>query len=321
MKRIPSLTTGEDPLARGRRTASASSGRSLIISRPILAASLPPASTATLPSPKRNIGSRRCRRNSCLCRRDARNFGRFAPERGGRACLTRAMKSPSRCSARRRWPGRRKACWRSDSTVAQPSQSCPRRVRTIILGSAELGLAQGVHGRTFVLRVRRRSRPSSICLTEAGIAGGKMGVNDRGIGLVENGLASSHDGRDPYQKRFPMRCREILDAETWKMRTPRYWHATHLLCEFRHRLGQGPGRLSRGQSRSCRRGAATGRRAHALQSFSDTGSRRVSDGEAFPNTLHRVNRMRQLLRRDRGAISFEHMRAAAADDNGAPYAI
>ena len=73
---------------------------------------------------------------------------------------------------------------------------------------------EGVHGRTFVLRVRRRSRPSFICLTEAGIAGGKMGVNDRGIGLVENGLASSHDGRNPYQKPFHVRCREILDAET-----------------------------------------------------------------------------------------------------------
>jgi isopenicillin-N N-acyltransferase-like protein len=42
----------------------------------------------------------------------------------------------------------------------------------------------GVHGRTFVLRARRTKEPSFVCLTEAGIAGGKMGVNECGIGLV-----------------------------------------------------------------------------------------------------------------------------------------
>src|SRR5215467_1650720 len=72
---------------------------------------------------------------------------------------------------------------------------------------------EGVHGRTFVLRARRKGKPSFVCLTEAGIAGGKMGVNECGIGVVENGLASSHDGRNPYQKPFHVRCREVLDVE------------------------------------------------------------------------------------------------------------
>ena len=70
---------------------------------------------------------------------------------------------------------------------------------------------EGVHGRTFVLRARRRDGPSFICLTEAGIAGGKMGVNECGVALVENGLASSHDGRNPYRKPFHVRCREVLE--------------------------------------------------------------------------------------------------------------
>src|SRR4029079_8589759 len=72
---------------------------------------------------------------------------------------------------------------------------------------------EGVHGHTFVLQARRKGQPSFVCLTEAGIAGGKMGVNECGIGLVENGLASSHDGRNPYCKPFHVRCREVLDAE------------------------------------------------------------------------------------------------------------
>ena len=73
---------------------------------------------------------------------------------------------------------------------------------------------EGVHGRTFVLRVERTHAPSFVCLTEAGIAGGKMGVNECGIGLVENGLASSRDGRNPYSKPFHVRCREVLDAQS-----------------------------------------------------------------------------------------------------------
>src|SRR5262249_56034998 len=58
-----------------------------------------------------------------------------------------------------------------------------------------------------------RGEGSLVCMTEAGMAGGKMGVNECGIGLVENGLASSRDGCNPYAKPFHVRCREVLDAE------------------------------------------------------------------------------------------------------------
>ncbi|MCC7228195.1 MAG: hypothetical protein IT507_16055, partial [Burkholderiaceae bacterium] len=64
---------------------------------------------------------------------------------------------------------------------------------------------EGIHQRTLVLRITRKNKPSLICLTEAGIVGGKMGVNECGVGLVENGLASSLDGKNPYQKPFHMR--------------------------------------------------------------------------------------------------------------------
>jgi isopenicillin-N N-acyltransferase-like protein len=40
-----------------------------------------------------------------------------------------------------------------------------------------------------------------------------------------------------------------------------------------------------------------------------------------PNTLYRVDRMRHLLEANRGSLSFDHMRAAASDHYGAPYAI
>src|SRR4029077_18777442 len=74
----------------------------------------------------------------------------------------------------------------------------------------------GGRGRTCVLQGRRKGQPSFVCLTEAGIAGGKMGLNECGIGLVENGLASSNDGSHPYRKPFHVRCREVLDAERFE---------------------------------------------------------------------------------------------------------
>ena len=40
-----------------------------------------------------------------------------------------------------------------------------------------------------------------------------------------------------------------------------------------------------------------------------------------PNTLYRADRMRRLLAVDRGALAFDHMRAAATDHFGAPYPI
>ncbi|MBO6785125.1 MAG: peptidase C45, partial [Alphaproteobacteria bacterium] len=58
----------------------------------------------------------------------------------------------------------------------------------------------GVYGRCVVLRITRDNGPDMLCYTEAGIVGGKMGVKEHGIGLVENGLVSDHDGRNPYEK-------------------------------------------------------------------------------------------------------------------------
>ncbi len=181
---------------------------------------------------------------------------------------------------------------------------------------------EGVHGRTFVLRVRRKARPSFVCLTEAGIAGGKMGVNECGIGLVENGLASSHDGRNAYQKPFHVRCREVLDAERFDQAS-RPVTDTARTCSANFVIG------------------AAGDEIVDLEASPDHVSRLLPEdgiithsnhflapghGESLlekisPNTLYRADRMRALLQPHRGALSFAHMRAVAADHFGAPYAI
>ncbi|MFC7157014.1 C45 family autoproteolytic acyltransferase/hydrolase [Halomarina halobia] len=66
---------------------------------------------------------------------------------------------------------------------------------------------------TFVMDVRRDDGPNFLAVTEAGMVGGKFGLNECGIGYVVNGLATPRDGENPSRKPTHVRGREILDAE------------------------------------------------------------------------------------------------------------
>jgi isopenicillin-N N-acyltransferase-like protein len=181
---------------------------------------------------------------------------------------------------------------------------------------------EGVHGRTFVLRARRKAQPSFVCLTEAGIAGGKMGVNECGIGLVENGLASSHDGRNPYQKPFHVRCREVLDAERFEQASRPVTDAART-CSANFVIGAAGGEtvdIESSPDHVSRLDPENGIITHSNH-FLAAGHGESLLEKISPNTLYRADRMRALLQPHRGAVSFEHMRAAAADHFGEPYAI
>jgi isopenicillin-N N-acyltransferase like protein len=181
---------------------------------------------------------------------------------------------------------------------------------------------EGVHGRTFVLRVRRNDAPSFVCLTEAGIAGGKMGVNECGIGLVENGLASSHDGRNPYQKPFHVRCREVLDAERFEQAS-RPVIETARTCSANFVIGAAGGHIVDIESSPdhvSHLHAQDGIITHSNH-FLAAGHGESLLEKISPNTLYRADRMRALLNPNRGTLAFSHMRAAAMDHFGEPYAI
>jgi len=181
---------------------------------------------------------------------------------------------------------------------------------------------EGVHGRTFVLHARRRAQPSFVCLTEAGIAGGKMGVNECGIGLVENGLASSHDGRNPYAKPFHVRCREVLDAERFD-EAARPVTDSARTCSANFMIGAAGGAVADLESSPdhvSRIDPEDGIVAHSNHFLTEGHGESLLE-KLSPNTLYRVDRMRTLLQAHRGALTFAHMRAAAADHFGEPYAI
>ncbi|MDP6952391.1 MAG: C45 family autoproteolytic acyltransferase/hydrolase, partial [Alphaproteobacteria bacterium] len=94
----------------------------------------------------------------------------------------------------------------------------------------------GLIGHMAVLRCRRDDAPDFLCITQAGIAGGIMGLNEEGIGLAVNGMATDHEGAEPERKPFHLRVREILSAKHFAaalkavVGTPRVCSGNYLLA-------------------------------------------------------------------------------------------
>lgn len=186
---------------------------------------------------------------------------------------------------------------------------------------------EAIHGRTFVLSVHRRHAPSYVCLTEAGIVGGKMAVNECGIGLVENGLASDRDGAHPYQKPFHVRCREVIEAERFEDAL-RPVVATKRTCSANFVIGQAGGDHADGEIIDLETSPdhitclyPTGGILTHSNHFIGAGHGESQMEKISPSTLYRNMRLRRLLEAKRGAITPEHMMAAARDGFGAPNAI
>ncbi len=70
----------------------------------------------------------------------------------------------------------------------------------------------GIQG--LIMKIRNHNGISIICFTEAGIVGGKIGLNSAGIGLTINGMVSQLDDWSRLGKPFHVRCWEILNSRT-----------------------------------------------------------------------------------------------------------
>jgi len=70
-------------------------------------------------------------------------------------------------------------------------------------------------GRIAILRACGGTSPDFLCITQAGIVGGMIGLNEAGIGLCCNGLTTDREGNDPERKPFHVRVREILTSGTF----------------------------------------------------------------------------------------------------------
>lgn len=66
---------------------------------------------------------------------------------------------------------------------------------------------------SFIMDARPDEAPNLLALTEAGMVGGKFGLNEHGIGYVVNGLTTPDDGKYLDRKPSHVRGREILAAD------------------------------------------------------------------------------------------------------------
>jgi isopenicillin-N N-acyltransferase-like protein len=180
----------------------------------------------------------------------------------------------------------------------------------------------GVHGRCALLRVRRDDGPDFVCFTEAGIVGGKMGVNEHGIGLVENGLVSDHDGVNTHEKPFHMRCREVLDAATFDVALLPIV-GTRRVCSANFMIGHADGEvidLETSPNAVSYQYPRDGLMTHSNH-FLDARHGPSQMERLSPSTLYRANRLDRLLRKDLGRLDMTCFGAALSDHFGTPNAI
>ena len=154
----------------------------------------------------------------------------------------------------------------------------------------------------FFLKVRNENGPDVLTFTEAGVVGGKIGLNSEGLGLLINGIVSSKDDWARLKKPFHVRCWEILRSKT-------LGRAINVIaqgkrnCSANFILGQQKtGRLGKvvdiesAPEAVCELGPDRGAIAHTNH-FSNPGAlgvKQVLDEERL-STLQRYRRIQKLL--------------------------
>jgi len=180
----------------------------------------------------------------------------------------------------------------------------------------------GVYGRCAILHLRRSAHPDMVCFTEAGIVGGKIGVNEHGIGLALNGLVSVHDGKYSYEKPVHVRCREVLDATSFdKALLPIV--STRRVCSANFVIGHTDGEvidLETSPDEISYVYPDDGLFAHGNH-FVDPRHGPSQMERIVPDTLYRAKRLDRLLRTDLGDLDADLIKIALRDHFGEPNSI
>src|SRR2546427_8098293 len=153
-----------------------------------------------------------------------------------------------------------------------------------------------------LLKVKNENGPDTLSFTEAGVVGGKIGLNSEGLGLLINGIVSSKDDWARLKKPFHVRCWEILKSKTLG-KAARIVSQGDRNCSANFILGQqkktGKGKVIDIESAPeavCELGPDRGAVAHTNH-FSNPkilGVKQVLDEERL-STLQRYRRIQKLL--------------------------
>jgi isopenicillin-N N-acyltransferase-like protein len=181
------------------------------------------------------------------------------------------------------------------------------------------------------LKLRNDAGPDVLCFTEAGVVGGKIGVNTNGIGLVINGMVSDRDDWERLEKPFHVTCSEILASKTLPEAVSKITRGERS-CSANFIIGQqsklGTGRVvdvEAAPSDVCQLAPVNGVIGHTNH-FSDpdrVGVKQILD-EEWTSTVHRYSRINGMLkekRLDDRKLSISKARELLTDHNGRPESV
>jgi len=178
--------------------------------------------------------------------------------------------------------------------------------------------------RGLILKIREPGVPEILCFTEAGIVGGKIGLNAAGLGLAINGLNSEKDNWALLAKPFHVRCWEIL-------RCPDFEQALRVVTEGERSvsanflIAQAPDRAldletaPTGVSRLLPRDGWLAHSNHFIDLRSAGLTRNIHTSKR-PSTEQRLARVQHLLRTS-SQLSLEKASEILRDHDDYPYSI
>ena len=182
----------------------------------------------------------------------------------------------------------------------------------------------GVRG--LMLRIEQPDGFRALCFTEAGIAGGKIGLNSAGIGLAINGLVSHLDSWSRLKTPFHVRTWRVLnsrsldDALAAILEEERSCSANFLLAQL-----DSDGRATvvdvETSPVSAARVEVQGAFAHTNHFFNPAALQIEQPLDERTSTFRRCDRMQALLNRHRGALDEARLIELLRDHEGFPQSL
>jgi isopenicillin-N N-acyltransferase-like protein len=174
-----------------------------------------------------------------------------------------------------------------------------------------------------VLHTTEPNGLEAISFTEAGIVGGKIGLNSVGLGLAVNGLHSTDDDWSRLSKPFHVRCYEILRAQSIGSAV-QVVTGSERACSTNFLIAQIPDRVADieaapNQTRTLR--PDNGFLVHTNH-FLDPDALGVAEPprEGWSSTHHRLDRLRQLLAAKR-PLGVKDIQGYLGDHQAYPYSV
>jgi len=178
--------------------------------------------------------------------------------------------------------------------------------------------------RGVVLHVVEPDGHARLCFTEAGIVGGKIGLNDAGLGLVINGVTSTDDQWERDATPFHVRCWEILGERTLESALDRIEHGSRP-CAANFLVaqpGHGAADVEAAPHGTFRGPVRDGLLVHAnhLLHAEELGAQEPPNPRRHLS-IHRYDRLDELLASGRGQITAGSLRAHLRDHEGHPNSV